>query len=1628
MTTTTTAAAFDLLGREGVDDFLGPVAGSLRDLPSKPLPKPSTSTQPIKIAGTTQQDLLSPLEEDPIPILDQPLRSTASKLPLPLIPMQTLSLSPRMGTSFRPVSSLSFDSSAASQSSTASDSSHEVKVPPVKQNPFLVPRQYQIELFQKAEAGNVIAVMDTGSGKTLVAVMLIREMLRREREAQRGPKERKISFFIVNNVPLVFQQAAVIRSNCDAEVTMLCGAMDTKKFSEDLWGETYKNVDVVVLTAQILLDLFHHGFVQMSRVNLLIFDECHHARKDHPFCCIMKDFYHVHDLDRAQRPKVFGMTASPSSDIGSKLYHTASELEKLMDAKVFTVDKEEVKQFVERPLEFVVQYNPAPGYRTTKLTSVLRSKCFMVPSLNPIFESVQFNLSHLGSWCVDSLWRVYIENMARREGSIKQLPEEIRTALDVVKAWTYPNPAVDIKQMSPKVMKLIQILRVAGKSWSEDFCGIIFVQRRDTAIALCLLLQELEEFREIFRVQVLAGHSDENYSVLKMKFQEQNDIISNFRSKVYNLLVSTSVAEEGLDIQPCNVVIRFDPITTTISYIQSRGRARQKNSRYIMMMEYDNRGEEAALEKIQIGEKSMREWCHSLDSERLMRKPGSIDEDDGTELMDMTPAQSYRVPTTGALLTLDSAIQLLHYYCSSLTGDEFCSLQPEFSVTANGSSGFICDLTLPPNAPVRIVQSDRTSTKQMARKSAAFKACELLHSLKALNDNLLPVMVEEVIGDSPVESVPLETIEKNRIYPYSCPEIWKQDPMNIEAPLILHRCVLEMDERDVERLGGKHRFRLMCILTRQPLPSAIAPIRLYLEGAGRLVNIKSYPEPLTVTKEQLLLIQKFTLLLFQRMCRKSFECSLETMPYFLVPICKRNSSTNLDLTLAQAELDISWEDIESGQKVQPDPVPIPETEDEQVLQTTLLALRKDPTREFFLKTILKDYKMQDLMPPDAFRQELAAWDESLTKLRNHTMRSAAKAATATSPSSDASTANNPPSSPSPSNLLIEGVVTPAPATVPKTFAAYFKWKFQVDCEDGDKILMVDRVRKMRNHLQPAVREEEAKEEAGAMMMPLKACIRGTVKADVLRMAQLVPSILFSLDQTLLVYEARNLIGLNQVRLDYLQEAFTTSSSNRDYQYERLELLGDSFLKFSSTIRLYIVNPAKDEGQLHASRIRIISNKALLGHATSLELYRFISSTPFHRKSWRPPYFTIDKKEWESVQKHQLSNKTLADVIEASLGAAFLSGGYTVAFQAAKALRIPFDEFATWEDFERVFLEAKTTKEAVRRGEEGLASSSSTTSSLMAQVPLSVANMAAIQEVQKVLGYEFKDPSLFFEAMTHASHIRADAVCYQRLEFLGDAVLDFQVIQYYYEKYYDAPPGAVTLIKDASVNNGILGAISLKWGLQKFLDHYSPSLIGAISRAMVSLEERASKSPTGELEKEYWVDIYMPKVLGDLVESTLGAVFVDSGFNFELITDLFRRLIKPFLDKHVNFEGMVLHPNKVLLESLQYQGCHNFKFETEAAEKVSDSEKLLKKLGLGMRSSNGLRSHDDGEPVLKCHFRIHERTVATAVGKHMEDLRKEVSLATLAILRKEPELMATLCTCPKKRGARHMSMLDRYRKE
>ena len=51
-----------------------------------------------------------------------------------------------------------------------------------------------------------------------------------------------------------------------------------------------------------------------------------------------------------------------------------------------------------------------------------------------------------------------------------------------------------------------------------------------------------------------------------------------------NVIVSTSILEEGLDVQSCNLVVRFDPAATVCSFIQSRGRARMQNSDFLLMV------------------------------------------------------------------------------------------------------------------------------------------------------------------------------------------------------------------------------------------------------------------------------------------------------------------------------------------------------------------------------------------------------------------------------------------------------------------------------------------------------------------------------------------------------------------------------------------------------------------------------------------------------------------------------------------------------------------------------------------------------------------------------------------------------------------------------------------------------------------------------------------------------------------------------------------------------------------------------------------------------------------------------------------------------------------------------------
>ena len=139
------------------------------------------------------------------------------------------------------------------------------------------------------------------------------------------------------------------------------------------------------------------------------------------------------------------------------------------------------------------------------------------------------------------------------------------------------------KDISAKVQSLIDTLL----EFENDplFCGIIFCQMKSVTIALQNLLEKHPKLQFI-KSAYLVGHNPSMKAKMGMGADLQASIVKKFSKGDLNLLVATRVAEEGLDIKPCNCVIQFDFLEKTVSsYIQSRGRARHLTSHYIILAE-----------------------------------------------------------------------------------------------------------------------------------------------------------------------------------------------------------------------------------------------------------------------------------------------------------------------------------------------------------------------------------------------------------------------------------------------------------------------------------------------------------------------------------------------------------------------------------------------------------------------------------------------------------------------------------------------------------------------------------------------------------------------------------------------------------------------------------------------------------------------------------------------------------------------------------------------------------------------------------------------------------------------------------------------------------------------------------
>ncbi|KAM5280009.1 interferon-induced helicase C domain-containing protein 1 [Ctenodactylus gundi] len=145
------------------------------------------------------------------------------------------------------------------------------------------------------------------------------------------------------------------------------------------------------------------------------------------------------------------------------------------------------------------------------------------------------------------------------------------------------NLAVNSEHENEKLAKLRNTILEQYTRSEEPARGIIFTKTRQSAYALAQWIIENEKFSEVgvkAHHLIGAGHSSE---FKPMTQNEQKEVISKFRTGKINLLVATTVAEEGLDIKECNIIIRYGLVTNEIAMVQARGRARSEESTYVVV-------------------------------------------------------------------------------------------------------------------------------------------------------------------------------------------------------------------------------------------------------------------------------------------------------------------------------------------------------------------------------------------------------------------------------------------------------------------------------------------------------------------------------------------------------------------------------------------------------------------------------------------------------------------------------------------------------------------------------------------------------------------------------------------------------------------------------------------------------------------------------------------------------------------------------------------------------------------------------------------------------------------------------------------------------------------------------------
>lgn len=188
---------------------------------------------------------------------------------------------------------------------------------------------------------------------------------------------------------------------------------------------------------------------------------------------------------------------------------------------------------------------------------------------------------------------------------------------------------------------------------------------------------------------------------------------------------------------------------------------------------------------------------------------------------------------------------------------------------------------------------------------------------------------------------------------------------------------------------------------------------------------------------------------------------------------------------------------------------------------------------------------------------------------------------------------------------------------------------------------------------------------------------------------------------------------------------------------------------------------------------------------------------------------------------------------------------------------------------------------------------------------------ALEQVQYIVGYSFNDLSLLEEALTHSSYPSHSS--YQRLEFVGDAVLNLAFTNFVFLTNPSVGPGALSLLRAANISTEKLARVAIRHDLYRYLRRISPTLDAMVQEFTEAVskereEDYAGISYGGSMVKA-------PKVLADIVESIAAAIYVDCSFNLVEFWKVFRGILEPIITVETPNQQPVSH----IYELCQKQG-------------------------------------------------------------------------------------------------------------